>query len=83
MTNEQIDKFLSNDGKSNSLVRISFKTRNSIQGIFIQTPDFNELKSKNFWRIVSEANFEQWKKSKDYNLCRMFNGAEFTKLASV
>jgi hypothetical protein len=83
MTNEQIEKFLSGDGKSNNLVRISFKTRNSIQGIFIQTPDFNELKSKNFWRIVSEANFEQWKKSKDYNLCRMFNGAEFTKLAAV
>jgi hypothetical protein len=83
MTNEQIEKFLSNDGKSNNLVRISFQTRNSIQGIFIQTPDFDELKSKNFWRIVSEANFEQWKKSKDYNLCRMFNGAEFTKLAAV
>ena len=81
MTNEQIEKFLTGDLKSNSLVRISFKTRNSILGIFIQTPDFNELKSKNFWRIVSEANFEQWQKSKDYTLCRMFNGAEFTKLA--
>ncbi len=83
MTNEQIEKFLTTDDKGNKLVRISFKTRNSIQGIFIQTPDFNELKSKNFWRIVSEANFEQWKKSKDYNLCRMFNGAEFTKLAAI
>ena len=81
MTNEQIDKFLSSDLKSDSLIRISFKTRSSILGIFIQTPDFNELKSKNFWRIVSESNFEQWKKSKDYSLCRMFNGAEFTKLA--
>lgn len=81
MTSEQIEKFFSSDVKLNSLIRISFKTRNSIQGIFIQTPDFDELKSKNFWRIVSEANFEQWKKSKDYNLCRMFNGAEFTKLS--
>jgi hypothetical protein len=81
MTNEQIEKFLSSDMKANSLVRISFKTRNSIVGIFIQTPDFDELKSKNFWRIVSESNFEQWKKSKDFSLCRMFNGAEFTKLA--
>lgn len=81
MTNEQIDKFLSQDLKPNSMIRISFKTRNSILGIFIQTTDFNELKTKNFWRIVSEANVEQWKKSKDINLCRMFNGAEFTKLA--
>jgi hypothetical protein len=81
MTNEQIEKFFSSDAKFNSLIRISFKTRNAVVGIFIQTPDFNELKSKNFWRIVSEANYEQWKKSKDYNLVRMFNGAEFTKLA--
>ena len=80
MTTEQIAKFFSGV-KSDSLVRISFKTRNSVLGIFIQTPDFNELKSKNFWRIVAEDKFEQWQKSKDYNLCRMFNGAEFTKLA--
>jgi hypothetical protein len=80
MTTEQIAKFFAGV-KSDSLVRISFKTRNSVLGIFIQTPDFNELKSKNFWRIVAEDKFEQWQKSKDYNLCRMFNGAEFTKLA--
>ncbi len=81
MTSEQIEKFLSSETKSKSLVRISFKTRNSILGIFINTPDFNDLKVKNFWRIVSEANVEKWEKSKDMNLCRMFNGAEFTKLA--
>ena len=81
MTNEQIEKFLSSDIKGNSLIRISFKTRNSVVGIFIQTPDFDELKAKNFWRIVSESNFEKWKKSRDFSLCRMFNGAEFTKLA--
>jgi len=81
MTSEQIDKFLSEKIKTDSLIRISFKTRNSVLGVFIETPDFNELKSKNFWRIVSEANLEQWKKSKDFSLCRMFNGAEFTKLA--
>jgi hypothetical protein len=79
MTNEQIEKFFSK-AKLNSLIRISFKTRDAIVGIFIQTSDYNELKSKNFWRIVSEANYEQWKQSNDYNLVRMFNGAEFTKL---
>jgi len=79
MTNEQIEKFFSK-AKLNSLIRVSFKTRDAIVGIFIQTPDYNELKSKNFWRIVSEANYEQWKQSNDYNLVRMFNGAEFTRL---
>lgn len=81
MTSEQIEKFFSSDVKLNSVIRISFKTRNSVTGIFIQTPDIEELKSKNFWRIVSKDNFEQWQKSKDYNLVRMFNGTEFTKLA--
>jgi hypothetical protein len=79
MTNEQIEKFFTK-AKLNSLIRVSFKTRDAIVGIFIQTPDYNELKSKNFWRIVSEANYEQWKQSNDYNLVRMFNGAEFTRL---
>jgi len=83
MTNEQIEKFFSSKGNLDSMVRISFKTRNSVVGMFIQSPDFNELKSKNFWRIVSQANYEQWKQSKDYNLVRMFNGAEFTKLATA
>lgn len=82
MTTEQIQKFFSSNS-TESPVKISFKTRNTITGIFIQTPDFEELKTKNFWRIVSEANFEQWKKSKDFNLCRMFNGMEFTRLAAI
>ena len=80
MTNEQIGKFFSSNIKPDSLIRVSFKVRNSIVGIFIQTPDYKELASKNFWRIVPEASYEQWKRSKDYNLVRMFNGAEFTKL---
>ena len=61
MTTEQIAKFFSVNKNQEVPVRISFKTRNNVIGIFIKTPDFDELKSKNFWRIVSEANFEQWK----------------------
>ena len=83
MTTEQIEKFFSSNARLNSLIRISFKTRDAVVGIFIQTPDFDELKSKNFWRIVSESNYEQWKQSKDYSLVRMFNGADFTKLVIV
>ena len=80
MTTEQIEKFFSGI-KTDSLIRVSFKTRNPVVGIFIRTADFDDLKSKNFWRIVPEANFKQWQQSKDYNLWRMFNGAEFTKLS--
>jgi len=80
MTTEQIEKFFSGI-KTDSVIRISFKTRNAVLGIFIRTPDFHEFKSRNFWRILSEANFETWQKTKDFSLCRMFNGTEFTKLA--
>jgi hypothetical protein len=81
MTTEQIEKFFSLNNQAEVPVKISFKTRNNVTGIFIHTPDFDELKAKNFYRIVSEANFKQWKQTKDFSLCRMFNGAEFTKLA--
>lgn len=81
MTVEQIEKFFSSNPDVNSVIRISFKTRNSVAAVFIQTPDAEELKLKNFWRVVSEANLKQWQKTHDYSLCRMFNGAEFTKLA--
>ena len=80
MTTEQIQKFFSGI-KADSVVCVSFKTRSQVVGIFVRTTDFDDLKSKNFWRIVPEANFEQWQQSKDYNLWRMFNGAEFTKLS--
>jgi hypothetical protein len=83
MTTEQIEKFISLSKHPDTPVKINFKTRNSVIGVFIQTPDFEELKSKNFWRIVSEANLNKWKKSRDYTLCRMYNGAEFTKLVAV
>ena len=43
--------------------------------------DYDELKSKNFWRIVTSSNIEVWKKTKDMNLARIFNGMEFTRLS--
>lgn len=81
MTVEQIEKFIAENLKSGQKpVTISFKTRNSIEGVFIKTPDSDELKKKNFWRIVSTARLETYQRSKDINQARMFNGAEFTKL---
>ncbi len=81
MTNEQIEKFLYPNHIAKQQVKINFKNRNPIVGIFIEMQDTNELKVKNFWRVVTEKNIDSWKKSKDINLVKIFNGVEFTKLA--
>lgn len=81
MTNEQIEKHLQNLPETKKIFRIHFKTRNSMLGMFISTGDYEDLKSKNFWRIVTGNNIDNWKKSKDMNLARIFNGSEFTKLS--
>jgi hypothetical protein len=80
MTNEQIDKFLTEKNLERP-IQISFKTRKGITGLFLKLPDYGELRSKNFWRVVSETHFEDYKKSKDPNLARIFNGSEMTKLS--
>ncbi|BAV09602.1 hypothetical protein SAMN05421788_1011038 [Filimonas lacunae] len=81
MTTEQIEKFISPEHISKKPVRISFKTRNNVVGLFLDVADFNDLKAKNFWRVVLESNIEDWKKSQNMSLARIFNGAEFTRLA--
>ncbi len=82
MTSEQISKFIE-EHVSKHPVKIDFKTRSSIIGMFIRTADYNELKPKNFWRIVSEPRINDWKKSNDNSLARIFNGAEMTKLSKL
>jgi len=82
MTVEQIEKFMAaNKETIQEPAKIFFKTRGTVEGVFIQTPDSQELKKKNFWRIVSIKNLPDYSKSKDTNLSRIFNGAEFTKLS--
>ncbi len=83
MTNEQIENFLVQKKLDKSPVQINFRNRNSIVGLFIQTSDFTELKTKNLWRIVGEQNIEEFKKSNDTSLARIFNGVEFTRLVVI
>jgi hypothetical protein len=85
MTSEQIEKFfLTNKKKvSNPPVKIAFRSRNPLEGIFIETQDYTELKSKNFWRIVTSPNVDHYKKTKDINLSRIFSGTEMTRLSLV
>jgi hypothetical protein len=83
MTNDLIEKFIEKKVKKNAKVNIHFKQRNTVQGVFIQTNDYEELKSKNFWRIVTDTNRDEWKRTGDNNLARIFNGAEFTRLSEA
>jgi len=82
MTNEQIAQFLNlkTTLTTGKLIDIRFKKRQAIRGIFVQTSDFDDLKSKNLWRIITEAHIEDWKKTKNMALSRIYNGSDFTKL---
>jgi hypothetical protein len=82
MSNDQIEKFLQQNYLDKEPVKVTFKTRKPVVGIFIKTADYGELKSKNFWRIVGESNVERYLKSKDMNLARIYSGSEITKLSA-
>ena len=81
MTNDKIEKFIECKPKKNVKVNIHFKQRATVKGLFIRTDDYEELKSKNFWRIVSDSKVEEWEKTKVSSLARIYNGAEFTRLS--
>ena len=81
MTNEAIIKFVETKNHTDKPLNIHFKQRSTITGIFIKGTDYDELRSKNFWRIVTNTSIETWKKTKDVNLAKIFNGMEFTRLS--
>jgi len=83
MTYEDIKRFMVQKDPGSKSVQISFKTRRSFKGIFLQLPDYDELSKKNLWRIVSESYIESYKTSKDVNLARIFNGSEITRLEMI
>lgn len=78
-----IEKFLSVNAKKAGAVNIHFKDRSTVTGIFINMRDYDELKAKNFWRVVNSKNLEQWKQTRDINLSRLFNGSGFTRLSTA
>lgn len=80
MTTEMIGKFIENKNRKNIAVNIHFKERSTIKGFFIQSADYDELKSKNLWRIVSDAKIEEWKRTKNMDIPKIFNGISFTRL---
>lgn len=80
MTSEQVEKFIENQKRKNEQVQIYFKDRQPVTGTFIAAADYNELKSKNLWRVVSSMNLKEWTNRKDVNLTRIFNGISFTRI---
>lgn len=82
MTNDQIANFVQPKFLGKTPVQINFKTRPAFQGLFIETADYNELRSKNLWRIVSESKIAEYRESKNDNLARIFNGVEITRLTN-
>ena len=83
MTSEQIVEAMRKKQSPDSVFEIRFKTRNAIKGMFIQTSDYGELSRKNLWRVVSENYIDEYRKSHDESLARIFNGVEFTRLEAV
>lgn len=81
MTQEMIEKFIEAKNRSNNPVNIHFKERSTVTGIFIKANDYEELKSKNFWRIINKNAVAQWEQTRDVNLARLYNGLSFTKLS--
>ncbi len=83
MNYEEIEKFMKVKNGQGLPVLIHFKTRKPITGLFIQGRDFEELRRKNFWRIVSEKNIDTFRSSRDTQLAKIFNGAEMTRLEMI
>jgi hypothetical protein len=82
MNIEDIEKFLiKNEKQENAYVKISFRKRNAVYGLFVKDKDYSHLKSKNFWRIVTKTHFDEFSESQDISLAKIFNGAEFSRLA--
>jgi hypothetical protein len=82
MTQDQIIAIVRKNQSPEPVLEIRFKTRSPMKGLFIKSADYQELSRKNFWRVVSERNIEEFKETRDENLARIYNGMEFTGLDS-
>jgi len=51
MNTQDVERFLSRQKNSQGQsVKIDFKKRQAIYGLFVEGKDYNDLKAKNFWR---------------------------------
>lgn len=80
MTTELIEKFVENKNRKGEALTIYFKQRSTFSGIFVNGTDYEELKSKNFWRIVNSNAAEEWKRTANIDLARIFSGVSIRRL---
>ena len=84
MTVEQIEQFLDRETvPQGKVIRFEMKKRNPVRGLIVKGRDYDELKGKNFWRIVTQTNLTEYTKTKNINLAKIFSGTEFAKLSLV
>jgi hypothetical protein len=83
MTIVQIDSFLHKIQFDRQAVKVSFKSREPFIGFFVKTNEYDDLKGKNFWRIIGQNNLQNYLTSKNANLSRIFSGTEITNLKAV
>ena len=82
MTIERIESFVSEHINHPNYINVHIKGRNVESVMFIAGRDYEELKEKNFWRVVSESKAKEWTKTKDQKLVRIYSGNLFTKLSN-
>ena len=84
MTVEQIENFLQKESvPQGKIIRFEMKKRNPVRGLIVKGRDYDELKGKNFWRIVTQTHLAEYSKSQNINLAKIFSGTEFAKLSLV
>ncbi len=83
MNTEDIEHFFKKQwsGKESPVVKIGFKTRAAINGIFVEADDFEYLKGKNFWRVVNFKEIKNWQETHSIDVAKIFNGSEFQRLS--
>lgn len=83
MTITQIDSFLRKIDFENQAVKISMKSREPFIGFFVNSKDYEDLKSKNFWRVINQNKISDYQATKNPNLSRIYSGTEITNLKVV
>lgn len=83
MTSEEIQAFNKNKNTKNEVVQISFRSRPSLKGLFLNSKDSLELQRKNLWRIVSESHLPSYMQSGDESFSRIFNGVDITRMEVI
>ena len=83
MKYEEIEKILEKQDTNQAVIQIRFKSRDPLKGIFLKTADYKELSRKNLWRIVSEMHMDEFRKTGNDGLGKIFNGTDFTRLEVI